>query len=145
MYSFCMEPQPNTCQSLSEHELVSTTVLSQCTNSITIHTKEITYLATTVYTPTTVQVSVCPSPTTSVYSHILIKSSTNTSCPSSTTCSPTDTIQKSEIPLNIAISATGALVGLLIVLLLVVISGWVCTFRIMKKRGKMEINMMQDR
>ena len=136
MYSFCMEPQPNTCQSLSEHELVSTTVLSQCTNS----TKELivtTYLPTLIYTPSTiVQMTVCPSSTTSFKSQMMEKTNvfsttsfTNTTYPSPThsltpeTCTSMIQIVRS----NTEISVTGALVGLLVVLLILVTTGWVYT------------------
>jgi hypothetical protein len=61
-----------------------------------------------------------------------------------TNISPTKT-STCPLQLNIVLPAIGGLMGLLILLLLVVVSGWVCTCRIMKKRGKMEINIMQDR
>ena len=129
-----MEPQPNPC--LPSSDTVSTTALNQCTNSVTIQTCTekvpiTTYLRTLVYIPTTVHVSAYPSPTTTLISHNIM------------TSSPTNTNQ--GILLNIALPATGGLVGLLIVLLLVVVTGWVCTCQIMKKRGKMVINMTQDR
>ena len=134
MYNFCMEPQPNTCPSLSEHETVSTIVLNQCTNSVTIitHTKEstvTTYLPTLIYTPN------YPLPTHSPTSEM----HTPTSMYSPATETNAPTIQ--TVLLIIAAPA----IGVLVVLLLVVITGWVCTCRIMKKRGKMEINIMQDR
>ena len=147
-YHFC---QPNTCQPL--REIVHTTILNQCTKSVTTetHTKEITvttYSPTLFYTP--VQVTVCPSTTSSLLSQTKetvnvtasMASSTNIYHPS-TTCSPTSEIHVPTltVPLTIAAPTTGALV----VLLIVVTIGWVCTCRIMKKRGKMEINIMQDR
>ena len=109
---------------------ISTIGLDQCTKTVTIQSCANNDVYTTtirdVYTPTTVYENIHPSPSTSY--------------PASSSVCPLQ-----SIPLNIAIPATGALFSLLVVLLLVVITGWVCTCRIMKKRGKMEIKIMQDR
>ena len=116
-----------TCNCLDCTPEISKIQFDQCTKTVTIQSCAKDVHTTTIYdtyTPTIVHVSICPSPSNQASSSI---------CPSQ------------PIPINIAIPATGVLVSLLIVLLLVVITGWVCTCRIMKKRGKMEINIMQDR
>ena len=123
------------------HE-IRTTVLNQtcsktvtvqsCTNTITI--PPLKYISTT---------SVCPSPTTKLISKRIETTIVDViSTKSLSICLPAS---ERPILLNFVIPAAGGLVGLLIVLLLAVITGWVCTCRIMKKRGKMEINTMQDR
>ena len=93
---------------------------------------------------------------TRIVSHAVI-----TSCPACRPTTVTTTIHHQQPPIVLLNTTTttkevatlqmflipvmGALIGLLVVLLLVVTTGWVCTHRIMKIRGKMEINRMQDR
>ena len=135
-----MEPQPNVCPSLGEMVHTLSTVLNnQCTNSVTVQT---TYMCTkrvtiTVYSsiPIYTLMTVCPSSTTSLTSQTIETTNvfssaffTNvTSYPSpthSTTsqiCSATSTVNRATIP------ATGATVGLLVALLIVVTMGWVYT------------------
>ena len=101
------------------------------------------YSSIYAYILRTVQVSVCPSPTTSLKPKMMETTNINIS---NTTCfiptnSPAINTSTPTVPLIIVAPAAGALA----VLLLVVTTGWVCTCRIMKKRGKMEINIMQDR
>ena len=123
-----------------------TNTVESCTNTVTIRPVKSVYISTTVH------LSVRPSSTTESTSKGMEKTTnipgvpTNSYPASSSTCSPD--LKRSKVLLtllNIVIPATGALVGLLIVLLLVVITGWICSRRNMKKRGEMEINMMQDR
>ena len=158
-----MEPQPTVRTSLGE--VVHTkTVFNQCTSSVAVQTH-------TVLMPTTVPVTVCPSSTSSHKSQIkgttnICNQYTNTAtvtvqtctpvqvtvCPSSLSSLSTTYLPTSEthaptaqtVP-SIELYATASAIGALVVLLLAVISGWVCTCRNMKKRGKMEINIMQDR
>ena len=140
-----MEPQPSTC--LPSSDTVSTTALNQCTNSVTIQicTEKVpttTYLPILVYISTTMYVTVYPSHTISLNPQILettnllnMSSLTNTSYLSLPTHSEACTCTIQTLPLNRAISATGALVGLLIGLLVVVTTGWVCTCSRMTKLG----------
>ena len=149
MYEFCMDPQPNPCLPLSETR--NTTALNQCTETNTVQSRATdSEVTATVYMSTTVQISVYPSPTTSLKSQteeatsvISVTPLTNTSYPSPThsptSKSPAPTMQR--ISLIIAASAAGVLV----VLLLAIITGWVCTFRIMKKKGRMKKYLMQAR
>ena len=142
-YNFCMETQPMACPPLGE--MVHTTVINnQCTSSVTVKTH-------TVPMPTTVLVTVCPSSTTSLKLQTKRTTSACNQCTNTVTiqtrttvCLTTSAPTAQTVP-SIELYATASATGALVVLLLVVIPGWVCTCRIMKKRGKMEINIMQDR
>ena len=105
-------------------EIVHTTVLNQFTNSATVQTftKNVTvtmYSSTFAYMPRTVQVSVYPSPTTSLKSQMMettnmlsTSSFTDKSYPSPTHSPATESLTCTST-LNRAIGATGAIIGLL--------------------------------
>ena len=155
-----------TCACQAEHaqeigtvgldQCIKTATVQICTNNTHVYTATI-HSTKFVYKPTTVHVSICPSPTNGSNSKpMLTKTITissykdnsyqaSSSSPSSTFPPASKEVAMLQILLNIATPATAALMGLLIVLLLVVIIGWVCTCQTMKKRGKMKINIMQDR
>ena len=77
--------------------------------------------------------------------HADIRKPTATPNRTVTSTSTTVTVASDRpILLKIVVPVAGVITGLLIVLLLVVISGLVCTCRIMKKRGKMEKSIMQN-
>ena len=160
-----MEPQPTVRPSLGVM-VHTTTVFNQCISSITFQTH-------TVPMVTTVSVTVCPSSTTALKSQIkgitnVCSQCTNTATVTVQTCTPVQvtvcpsslsSLSATYLPtsethaptaqtvpsIELYTYATASAIGALVVLLLAVISGWVCTCRIMKKRGKMEINIMQDR
>ena len=109
-YHFC---QPNTCQPL--RKIVHTTVLNQCSRSECC----------------TNEVTACPSPTLTMHvsgtTNVLNMSSTaSTNCPSVTPRLPDSRIRASTVN-GAIIPVTGALVGLLVMLLTVVTTGWVYT------------------
>ena len=149
MYSLhtSIEPPTPEINITGINHCVSTATVKSCTNKVTVTVHSIKH----VCTPTTVYASVCSSPIISIKSQITMTTTvlnmsvfTQISYPLSPSCSPASETCASTmhaIPLTIVAPAIGALV----VLLLVVTTGWVCTCRIMKKRGKMEINVMQDR
>lgn len=137
-----MGPQPNTCPPMGKK--MSTTVLNQCTNSVTVqtYTKTVTmYSSKFAYIPRTVKVSVCPSPTTTLKSqmmettNVLSTSSFRDKSYPSPTHSPASESLKCTSTLNIAIGATGAIINLLVVLLIVVTTGWVYTCSRRKELG----------
>ena len=159
-YNFCIaiEPQPTTTWPFTSGMTCTCperTSVNQYTETITIQScaKEVyttvMYSVNNVCTPTTVYASVGQSSTTTLKSQIRTtnmlstSSSTNTSYLSPSICPQSS--ERALILLNVLLPATGALVGLLIVLLLVVCTGWMCTCRTMKKKGRMNINVIQDR
>ena len=106
------------------------------------YTKTVTmYLSKFVYIPRTVQVSICLSPTTSLKSQMMettnmlsTSSFIDKSYPSPTHSPATETLTCTSA-LNRAIGATGAIIGLLVVLLIVVTTGWVYTCSRRKELG----------
>ena len=149
-----------TCACQAEHTReISTVRLNQCnikTSTIqacTNHTFRYVHTATIhstkfVYQPTTVHVNNCPSPTPESNSKPTLTKRTyyedDRPPISSTWASSTIPTATKEVA-TLQMFLIPVMGGLLVVLLLVVSTGWVCTHRIMKKRGKMEINTMQDR
>ena len=102
-------------------------------------------VAVTLHSSTPVYISTTPVYWGSDY-HADIRKPTAT--PNRTVISTSTTVTVASdrpILLKIVVPVAGAITGLLIVLLLVVISGLVCTCRIMKKRGKVEKSIMQNR
>ena len=137
-----MGPQPNTCPPMGE--MVPTTVLNQCTNSVQAYTKIATvikYLLTYTFIYISKTVSVCPSPTTSLKPWMMETTNvlstfsfTDKSYPSPTH-SPASESLTCTSALNRAIGATGAIIGLLVVLLIVFTTGWVYTCSRRKELG----------
>jgi hypothetical protein len=144
-----------TCPNPTASSEINKTVFNQtCNETVSIHscTNTVTlYSPLSVYISTTQNLTVCPTSTTeSIPNRIettnLVGTPTDTyPVSSSISCPPWHTASDRLILFNTVIPAAAGIIGLLVVFLLVVISGWVCTCRIMKKRGKMEINIIQER
>ena len=133
----CTCPNPTASSEIStiaiNHTCNNTVSIQSCPNIVTLYSSTSVYISTTLYS------TVGSTSTTDPISNTTGTTSTETYT------SPPSTCPERPILLKIVVPAAGGTMGLLIVLLLAVTTGWVCTCQIMKKRGKMEINIMQDR
>ena len=143
----CTCPNPTASSEINKiifnHTCNNTVSIQSCPNTVTLYSSPSVCISTTVTLYSTVSPTSTAEPiSNTIETTNLVGTPTETYTSLSSTCPPP---LDRHILLNIVIPAAGGIIGLLIVLLLVVIIGWVCTCRIMKKRGKMEINILHDR